>query len=93
MKYIQDNRENVMEYEVDETGAMIYISDTEEVHVLNETAYFLYKSMYEPISKEGLYQRLESIYNLCDVDKKTVMSDIEYYLEMLCKKRLIRIIN
>lgn len=90
MKYMQNDTENIVEYEVDETGAMLYASDTEETHVLNDTAYFLYKSLEEPADTEQLYQRIEQVYDISTEARESVMSDIRKCLSMLCEKGLVR---
>ncbi len=90
MEYIQNGTENIVEYEVDETGAMLYACDTEETHVLNDTAYFLYKSLKEPADTERLYQRMEQVYDIPTESQESVMSDIRKCLSMLCEKGLVR---
>ena len=90
MEYIQNGTENIVEYEVDETGAMLYACDTEETHILNDTAYFLYKSLEEPAGTEQLYQRMEQVYDIPAEARDSVMSDIRNCLSMLCEKGLVR---
>ena len=90
MEYIQNRTENIVEYEVDETGAMLYACDTEETHILNDTAYFLYKSLEEPAGTEQLYQRMEQVYDIPAEARDSVMSDIRNCLSMLCEKGLVR---
>ena len=91
MRYIRNETDNIVEYEVDETGAILYVCDTEETHVLNDTAYFLYKSLKEPADIDQLYLRMEQVYDISRSDKNSVLSDIHNCLLLLCEKGLIRI--
>ena len=90
MEYMQINTEKIVEYEVDETGAMLYVCDTEETHILNDTAYFLYKSLEEPADVEQLYRRMEQVYDISADARDSVLSDIRNYLSILCEKGLVR---
>lgn len=89
MKYIQNCKGNIVEYEVDDTGALLYACDTEETHVLNDTAYFLYKSLEEPANAEQLFQRMEQVYIIPEEMQDSVMSDIRDCLSMLVDKALV----
>lgn len=89
MKYIKRDPEHIVEYEVDETGAMLYASDTEETHILNDTAYFLYKCLEEPADMDQLYQRMEQVYEIPAESKKDVLEDIQNCVSLLCEKGLI----
>ena len=93
MKYIQNNTENIVEYEVDETGALLYACDTEETHVLNDTAYFLYKSLKDPADVEHLYYCIVQVYDIPAEAQDSVMSDIRNCISILCEKRLIRAVE
>ena len=89
MKYKKNKTEDITEYEVDETGAMLYVSSTEETHILNDTAYFLYKLLEKPADIKQLYQELEQVYEISEAQRDDVLNDIKECLDMLYGKNLI----
>lgn len=88
-KVVKDDETNVIEYEVDESGALMYVQETEETHVFNETAYFIYKSLTEPMSQEDIFQLIMNEYEI-SVETNSIKSDIENCINMLLEKKIIK---
>ncbi|WP_113673345.1 PqqD family protein [Vallitalea guaymasensis] len=88
--YIKNLDIEVIEYEVDDTGAMIYVSDTEESHVLNETAYYIYKLFNESKNIDDVYSAMQTEFEIDESMQKEVTDDIYQCIDLLIDKRLIK---
>lgn len=92
MTYIQAQDENIIVYDVDDDGAIIYDSKTETTHVLNETAYYIYKTLKCPADVSALFDHMITDYDLSEITPESVASDILMCLNELMSKGLIRVI-
>ena len=87
--YKKNDETEIVEYEVDETGAMIYVENTEETHMLNETACYIFRLCTEPISFQQILDSMLSEYEISVDMLEQVKIDISNCLTMLLEKQLI----
>ena len=66
----------------------LYVGDQKAVHVLNQTAYFIYEALQEPISFDEL---VEVIKDVTKGDEKTIREDLTETIELFLKHEFIKI--
>lgn len=85
--FIRNQDIDLIEYEADDTGVLVYVANTEEIHIFNDTAYFIYKLLEKSRNIQEILEALKNEYEI--IEEKAVLSDMLNYLDMLIEKKII----
>ena len=85
------NRERVSVFSLEEDGIMIYDQDTENTHLLNETAAYLYELLDKPLTLDEIVNSFKAKYTFDDNLLEELENDIIELLDEFLEKNLITI--
>ncbi len=85
------NKENVSVFSIDEGGLMIYNQLTENTHLLNETAAYLYELVEKPSTLDEIIAAFKGKYDFTDETLECLDDDLMEMLDEMSSKELITI--
>ena len=82
--YVQSGKAKLKDVGTDKA---LYVGDQKAVHVLNQSAYFIYEAMHQPISFNEL---VEVIMEVTKGDEKAIRDDLNDTIDLFLKYDFIK---
>lgn len=87
--YKRNRDEELSTFALDEEGLMIYDESSEDTHILNETAQFIFELLKKPMTLEEIEEIFKKKYDFEDDDLETLCDDLDEILEEMVEKNII----
>ena len=76
-------------FSLDEEGLMIYDENSEDTHILNETAQYIFELLEKPMTLSEIEQKFVEKYEFQDNELRTLSEDLVEILEEMVEKSII----
>lgn len=76
-------------FALDEEGLMIYDESTEDTHILNATAQYLFELLVTPMTLKEIEEYFIGKYEFSEEDLETLSDDLDEILEEMVAKNII----
>jgi hypothetical protein len=85
----QDRDKELNTFALDEEGLMIYDESSEDTHILNETAQYIFELLEKPMTLKEIEEIFKEKYKFEDDDLETLCDDLDEILEEMVEKNII----
>lgn len=85
----QDRDKELNTFALDEEGLMIYDESSEDTHILNETAQYIFELLEKPMTLKEIEEIFKGRYEFEDDDVETLCDDLDEILEEMVEKNII----
>lgn len=85
----QDRDKELNTFDLDEEGLMIYDESSEDTHILNETAQYIFELLKKPMTLKEIEEIFKGRYEFEDDDVETLCDDLDEILEEMVEKNII----
>lgn len=85
----QARDEKLNTFALDEEGLMIYDESTEETHILNATAQYIFELLKTPMTLKEIEEKFKERYEFEEEDLSTLSDDLDEILEEMVSKMII----
>ncbi len=76
-------------FALDEEGLMIYDESTEDTHILNATAQYIFELLVTPMTLKEIEENFIGKYEFAEEDLETLSDDLDEILEEMVAKNII----
>lgn len=85
----QDRDKELNTFALDEEGLMIYDESSEDTHILNETAQYIFELLEKPMTLKEIEEIFKGKYEFEGDDLETLCDDLDEILEEMVEKNII----
>lgn len=85
----QDRDKELNTFALDGEGLMIYDESSEDTHILNETAQYIFELLEKPMTLKEIEEIFKGRYEFEDDDVETLCDDLDEILEEMVEKNII----